>query len=122
MQNSNHSRIDIEGMEFHAYHGVYDEEKVKGGKYLVDLSFEYDSSKAQATDHIDDTIDYSVIYKLIESEMKKSSDLIEHLARRIMNRIRHRFTNIYSVQLTVKKLNPPIEGIIKAVSITLFED
>jgi dihydroneopterin aldolase len=29
--------IGLEGMEFYAYHGVYEEERKIGGKYIVDV-------------------------------------------------------------------------------------
>ena len=38
--------IEIEGMEFYAYHGHFKEEQVVGNKFLVNVSIETDCEKA----------------------------------------------------------------------------
>ena len=42
--------IGLEGMEFYAHHGVYDEEREKGGKYLVDVFVYTDATQAELND------------------------------------------------------------------------
>lgn len=118
MQTQKHcSRICLEGMEFHAYHGVFSEEKEKGGTYLVDLCFDADTRQAEESDSLDDTVDYTKLLKLINDEMKQHADLIEHLAGRIMKNIRKSFPGISSVELRIKKLHPPVDGNMHAFTV-----
>ena len=48
--------IDIENMEFYAVHGCFDEERAIGTRFRVDLRLSVDTSRAQQTDCIDDTV------------------------------------------------------------------
>ncbi len=45
-------------MEFFAHHGCFAEERIVGTHFLVDLSMEYDTSKAEISDNLEETIDY----------------------------------------------------------------
>src|SRR5665647_1984315 len=84
--------IEIEGMEFYAFHGHFEVEKIAGNRFLVNLKIEVDCSKAGRTDHLVDTIDYQKAYLAVKEEMSIPSDLLEHVAQRIINRIKSAFT------------------------------
>ena len=51
--------------------------------------------------------------------MSKSSHLLEHIARRIINEVKLQFPAIESVKVEVKKLNPPVGGKMDYVSVEL---
>ncbi|HEN20488.1 MAG TPA: dihydroneopterin aldolase, partial [Desulfobacteraceae bacterium] len=42
--------IEIENMEFYAFHGHFREEQIVGNKFLIDLTLEADLDKASQTD------------------------------------------------------------------------
>ncbi len=44
--------IEIEGMEFYAYHGHYEEEQIVGSRFLLDLKIETNCTLATETDDI----------------------------------------------------------------------
>ncbi|UPT67066.1 MAG: dihydroneopterin aldolase [Sphingobacteriales bacterium JAD_PAG50586_3] len=111
--------IKLEGMEFKAFHGLYPEERVKGNLFTVDLSFEADTTQAQQTDDIADTVDYVAIYHLVEKEMKYPSNLLEHLAQRIKYSVENNHSGIANVQVTVSKQKPPVNGTIQKVTVVL---
>ena len=113
------STISIEGMKFHAYHGCIPEEQVTGNTFIVDLYIETDTTKAEESDDLNDTIDYAAVYLLIKQEMQIPSKLIENAGRRILNSVKAKFPEVESAKVKVKKLNPPIEGQIESVSIGL---
>ena len=79
------SWISIEGMEFHSYHGCFKEERVIGTRFIVDLWFEADTTAAEKSDNLKDTIDYQAVYQLVKGQMDESSHLLEHVGRRILN-------------------------------------
>lgn len=111
--------IEIEGMEFYAYHGHYEEEQIVGNRFLIDLKIETDCSKAAESDDIEDAVNYQSAYKIIKAEMKKKSNLLENIAARILDAIYEKLDNLKSVTIKVSKMNPPMGGKIKKVSITM---
>lgn len=111
--------ISIQGMKFYAYHGYYPEERVEGGWYLVDVLLETEITGAALHDDIHGTVNYEQIYRLVASQMQIPVSLIEHLAQRIVNVVNSAFTNLNRLEVTVKKLQPPIGGECEWVSITL---
>ena len=111
--------IEIEGMEFYAFHGHFEVEKVAGNRFLVNLKIEADLSKAGQTDKLEDTLDYQKAYLAVKEEMAISSDLLEHVCHRIINRIKLEFPEAEKVNVTVSKMNPPMGGQIEKVSLTM---
>ena len=111
--------IELEEMEFFAYHGCYEEEQIKGNKFLVNITVETDVAKPAETDNIDDALNYVEIYKLTEQEMKSTSHLLENVAARIIDRLFRDFDSIIHAEVKVSKLTPRIDGLMKKVSLTL---
>ncbi len=113
------STISIEGMEFFAYHGCFDEEQVIGTKFLIDLYFETETREAEQTDDLSKTINYQSVFLLVKEEMKQKSKLLEHVGRRILTRLKSEHPNIETATLKISKLNPPLGGKMENVSVTL---
>ena len=102
--------IKLENMEFYAYHGCLESERVDGNRFRVDFEYSYDSSAAEVSDSLADAIDYSSLYSLIEAEMARPSQLLENVARRILDSGRLQFPQILSASVCVSKYNPPVGG------------
>ena len=113
------SVIQIEKMEFYAYHGHFREEQIVGNRFLVDLWIETDMKKPAETDNINDAVNYQVAYKLIRKEMEKKSNLLEHIAKRIIDALFENLEGIKKVRVKISKMNPPVGGKIDSVSILL---
>lgn len=113
--------IEIEGMEFYAYHGHFDVEKIAGNRFLVNLKIETGNLKAQMTDRLEDTLDYQKAYLAVKEEMSVPSDLLENVCQRIINRIKATFPEVKKVMVKVSKMNPPMGGQIEKVSVSLEE-
>lgn len=103
--------IELTGLTFHAYHGVYPSEHIIGGTYVVDLVLHTDLEAACESDCLDDTVDYGAVCHSVREEMSQSSALIEHVAARIARRILHDFPTVEGVDIRLSKQNPPIDGI-----------
>ena len=112
--------IQIENMEFYAFHGHYREEQIVGSKFLVDLTIESDMSKPAGSDSLKDAINYQVAYRLVREEMEKKSYLLENIAKRILDTVYGHFEGIRKVTVKVSKMNPHMGGgRIDRVSVTL---
>ena len=110
--------VTLETMKFHAFHGVTEEERTIGGTYLAEISYTIDT-EAVNTDRLEDTVDYTVLYELVKEEMKASSQLIEHVAGRILKAVQARFPKIRQLNVKVSKLHPPVNGEMNCVSVTI---
>ena len=111
--------IEIEGMQFYAFHGHFEAEQIVGNNFQVDIQFETDFSKAAISDNLNDTINYQEVYNLIKKEMQKTSRLLENVAQRILDSIFKAFPEINICKVKISKLNPPMGGEIEKVSVTL---
>lgn len=111
--------IQIEGMEFYAYHGHFIEEQIVGNKFILDITIETDTKPAEKSDQLDDALDYQLVYKIIKEQMEIKSNLLENIATRILDALFDQFINIEKATLKVSKMNPPMGGQIEKVSVTL---
>jgi dihydroneopterin aldolase len=111
--------IELEDMEFYSFHGCYKEEQVAGNKFIIQLAFETNTSKAEQSDNINDTINYAQVYGIVKKEMEVKSHLIEHVGQRIITTVKNKFPQIESIRVKVSKMNPPMGGNMKCVSATI---
>ncbi len=111
--------IEIEGMEFFAYHGCYETERIVGNKFVVYARMEADCEAAAATDDIGRALNYASAYEVIAREMMVTSHLLEHVCKRIIDALLLAFPQIEHVTVKVSKMNPPLGGKIGATSVTL---
>lgn len=118
-KNSNLAKISLEGMEFFANHGYYDEEQKVGNKFGVDVSITADVSKAEKSDFLSQTVNYEKLYSIVKDEMIKPSRLLEHIGNRIILRVFDAFPSVKSVEVNVSKFNPPVGGICTKAKVSL---
>lgn len=111
--------IELEEMEFYAYHGCYKEEQIVGNRFLVSIIIETDVALAAQTDKIQDALNYVKVYEMVKSEMKQTSHLLEHITLRILDSLFKNFPIIQKATVKVSKMNPPMGGQMKKVSLTL---
>lgn len=112
--------IELEGMEFKAYHGCLEQEKVRGNSFVVDFRGEMDLSAAAESDALGDTVNYAEIYDIVAEEMSVPSELLENVAGRIVKAIEVRFPQLVSFSVRVSKKRPPVDGVAQWSRVTLF--
>lgn len=115
------SFILLENLVFYAFHGVLTQETTVGNEFQVSLKIEVDVEKAAISDEIADTINYADLYCIIEQEMRIPSKLIEHLAKRIIDKIKQKYTQIESIEIKLNKRHPPIKGQIESAGVILID-
>ena len=90
-----------------------------GTYYLVNVEIEANIWKASQTDALEDTINYAEINEIIHQEMKISSKLLEHVIGRIFSKLEQNFPQITAMKIKLTKVNPPMKGEMKGVSIEM---
>jgi dihydroneopterin aldolase len=113
--------IKLEHIKIYAYHGCLPEESKIGSDYKVDLEVKTDLRKSAITDQLADTVDYVFLQKIVSEEMAIRSNLLEHVAYRIITRIFAELPEVSRVKVCVAKQNPPIGGDVAHVSVELEE-
>ena len=101
--------IQLHQLQFRAYHGLYEKEKLTGNDFEVDAVIRYHPLKKIQS--IDETINYEGVFKLIEDRMEIATPLLETVAMEIAYEILDRFLLAEEVKISIKKINPPIKNI-----------
>lgn len=112
-------KIRLTNVRMYAYHGCLTEESLVGSDYRVDLKIKANLQKSVKTDNLSDTVDYVLLYKIVKEEMMIRSQLLEHVAARISDRIFTEIPKVKKVSVSVAKINPPIGGDVESVSVKI---
>ena len=102
------SYISLRNVRFHAFHGVMPQERKVGADFLVNLRVGYSLEQAMQSDEVGDTLDYATLYAIVKAEMMIPSNLLEHVAGRIVSAIEKHFPQVTSIDLELTKQNPPM--------------
>ena len=102
------SYICLHEVRFYAFHGVMPQERRVGGEFLVSVKVGYPLEKAMSSDDVADTLNYAALYELVKKEMMQPSSLLEHVMGRIVEAIEKAFPKVTSVEVKIKKVNPPM--------------
>ncbi|MEK9756342.1 MAG: dihydroneopterin aldolase [Bacteroidota bacterium] len=111
------STISVNNAWFYSYHGCLPEETIIGGEYIVSAEVEFETKTAEESDRLDKTIDYVDVYNCIKKEMEVPSKLLEAVLERIVLSIKSLHKNILFVDVSIKKINPPIGGCVDSVEL-----
>ena len=112
-------KVALEGLEFHAFHGVYPHERASGNFFEVDIAVETDFTRGAEQDDLSGTVNYETLFEIVKEEMDQPSKLLETVAEKIVNHVLEILPSVSSVELKISKLNPPIGGKCKKSSISL---
>ncbi len=111
--------IEILGIRAIGRHGVLAEEQARSQPFEVDLRIEADLSVAAASDRLEDTVDYGVLTEAVARTVElESYQLLERLADRIAGICTSLF-GVRSVEVSVRKLRPPVPVQVASVGVTL---
>ena len=112
-------KIRLKNIRIHSNHGCLKEEMLIGSDYRVDLEITADLSQPAVSDQLSETVDYVHLNNIIKEEMTVRSNLLEHVAKRVIDRIFKEIKEVTEVEVEVSKINPPIGGDVESVSVKL---
>ena len=116
------ARISLENMRFRAHHGLYEEERIIGNDFILDVSVDTDIHYATVvTEHdvekVVHTVNYELVYQICRIEMNKPQKLLETVIEEIVFHLKRHFPNMLMVQIKLRKLSPPIGGQVESAAI-----
>lgn len=113
-------KLVLKGLKFRGYHGFYEQERIDGNDFEVDLVFHLSLGEAGKKDDLEKTIDYSIAQKIVTEVMDgESKKLIEHLTFLIGERLAEQFGVSNSFDVILRKLNPPLPGTCEYSEVTM---
>ena len=115
----NMGKIQVNNIKIYAFHGCLDEEAKIGSEYRVDLEVKTNLQNSAQSDELIDTVDYVHLNFIVKEEMAIRSKLLEHVAKRILDRVLNELKMVKKVTISVAKINPPIGGNVEEVAIIL---
>jgi dihydroneopterin aldolase len=110
--------LQIKNLRLYAYHGCHAEERKIGAWFSVSVRVFCNMDAAVTSDKLEDALDYVTLKTIIEEEMAIPSNLIEHVAGRIIKRIKE-LNNSTSIEVEICKEHPPFYRISVPVSIKI---
>jgi dihydroneopterin aldolase len=96
-------RIELRGIELHGHHGVLEDERRQGQRFLVDVDLDLADTSAAGTDRIEDAVDYrDVVSTVVEVSDARAYNLLEAFATALADALLMRFP-LERVRVAVQK-------------------
>jgi 7,8-dihydroneopterin aldolase/epimerase/oxygenase len=111
--------VEVLGIELVGYHGVLEEERRRGQRFVVDVWLESADERAAETDSIEDAVDYrDVVAAVREVSEARAYHLLEALATAIAERLRGALP-VTSVRVRVRKPEVALELPVEHAAVTV---
>lgn len=100
--------VALKDVKCFALHGYYPEEQLIGNHFVVDLETEF--TPQGFDDELAQTVNYEDLNSIILEEMKHTQKLLETVLKNIISKVIELYPFVETVQVSMKKLNPPMPG------------
>lgn len=101
--------IKIYGLECYAYHGVYEEEKRHGQRFVLNATLFQDVTKAGKTDAMLDSTHYGEVCQFMSGWMRENGrNLLEAVACQMAEAVLQKFPLVWAIELEIQKPDAPI--------------
>ncbi len=109
--------IHLRNVILHGKHGVFEEE------HLLDAPFEINVHcylyKDIIVHQLEDTLNYAEVFAIVKNCFATPQQLLEVLAKQIVETIKLQYAIVEKVSISIFKLNAPIAGLQGQVGVTL---
>ncbi len=116
-------KIKLNEMVFYGYHGVQEEERTLGQRFIVSVTLYTNPSIDKGIRRLEDTIDYTKVYDVIKEIMESQQFyLLENCANTIADKLLTDFPLLEKLTICIHKPSVPIQGSLKSVEVILSRD
>jgi dihydroneopterin aldolase len=109
--------IHLHNLTIFAHHGIYEEEKVLGNEFELNLTIQYQPARIPVK-HLSETIDYVTVYELVKKRMAVPTALLETVITEIAKQILDQFPVAQEISIAIRKKYPPISRIDGSVGVS----
>ena len=116
--------IELKDVHIHAFHGLYEGEEKIGNPYIINLVVKYDEERTDF-ENINTTINYVELFDIVNTRMHVPTTLLEKICESIIRRIRHQYPFVSEIDLSIHKLQAPIDNFQGRVGVSMnkkFDD
>ena len=108
--------IHLTNLQFHSFHGIYEEERILGNLYEVNVEITVDGNET-VTD-LSETVNYETAFAITAQRMTIPTPLLETVAQDLANLLYAAEKRTRSVKINIQKKYPPIATIQGSVGVT----
>ena len=112
--------ISLNNLQFFAHHGVYEEERILGNDFEVNVTMSFET--VEPVMELEQTVNYASVYDIIKKRMAVPAQLLETVAQELLQLIYNYDNRIKSITISVRKKHAPIPNIAGSVSVTYKQD
>ena len=113
--------IHLHNLKFYSFHGVHEEETLLGNEYEVNADVQFHEESA-GINSLSQTINYADVYDMIKKRMHIPTKLLETVVMDIGNSIHEKYNYVRHINISLKKVHPPIEGIQGSVGVSWHKE
>jgi dihydroneopterin aldolase len=113
--------IELRDLQFYSFHGLYEEEKIAGGEFTVDVWAKF-PAEDNVLNSIDETVNYAALFAIIKEEMDQPRELLETLAQSICEKVHRQYPFLQGIEIRIEKKKAPIVGITGSVAVIYKAD
>ncbi len=111
--------IELEGLDFQAFHGCYELEQQTGSHFEVSLRITTELGTVAEDDDVTKAVNYLTVYEVVREQIQRTQCTIERVAKNIIDALHLRFPQICETECRVTKIAPPLGGKVARVSVIL---
>ncbi len=109
--------IILKDIKLFGFHGVHPLENTCGTDFIINIVI--GTNYNHPVKALSDTIDYAAVYDVMKNVFSIPEQLLEVVAEKIFVAIAENFPLAAEVDISIMKLNPPIEGFLGQVGVHL---
>jgi dihydroneopterin aldolase len=109
--------IGLEQVHFHAYHGLYPEEKIIGNDFVLDVYVTIPG--ASHIDKISETVNYAGLLNVVRPIMEIPQPLLEQVVYALTDAIKAKYPEIQKSVISLRKMNPPMGASVRNSVVSL---
>ena len=110
--------IQLVDILLHGYHGLFEEEKLVGNTFKINVTVVYQPSNFPIT-QLTDTIDYGAVFSILQDQMQIATPLLETVAANFTLAVFEKCSTAQEISIHIQKMVPPIAGMEGSVAVGL---
>lgn len=99
--------IHLSNLRFFCHHGLYEEEKMVAGEFMVNVDVEL-KEPGLVVRSLNQSVDYAKVYQIVKQRMAQPTPLLETVAMELANSILSTSILTKKVFISITKVVPPI--------------
>lgn len=115
--------IRLNEMVFYGFHGVHDEERRLGQRFIVTAQLFTDDSRDRDILHLEDTVDYTRVYADIKEILETHQfHLLEACANNVADKLLADYPLLNKIMICIQKPSVAIQGSLRSVEVEMTRE